>query len=123
MLRWQFDSSIGTVTEVYPNGNEFTYTLYKGNAFMIALYQYDYQEDGTFTWSMHWFWADKEHMKNCLGVGKNSNDGSIYEGKILRFKFNEKANKSDLRELVCALVKSDQAFSIERGLYDKKRNC
>lgn len=52
---------------------DFTYTLYKGNAFLIALYEYK-DEDGTDMYQMSWFLLDKDHAKRCLGLEKDTSN-------------------------------------------------
>lgn len=63
-LTWNWQKRMGTAT----TANGITLTLYRGNAFMIALRETEE------TYQLEWFFADKEHMKNCLGFSKQYNE-------------------------------------------------
>jgi hypothetical protein len=60
-LNWQWDDKMGEV--IYDNGERNT--LYQGNALTIAVHHTD---DGCY--SLVWFAADKEHLRNLLGTAK-----------------------------------------------------
>ena len=63
-LHWQWEEKCGTVCMA--DGKRFPW--YEGNGLMIVLNEWD--ENGETYWSMNWFFADKEHAKNCLGLTK-----------------------------------------------------
>ena len=63
-LRWDFKHKAGTVTQEKTG----TRNWYEGNGLMIVLNEWT--EEGKEFYSMYWFFADKEHMKNCLGLNK-----------------------------------------------------
>lgn len=63
-LHWQWKEKAGTVC--LSDGNRFNW--YEGNGLMIVLNEWT-EKDETY-WSMNWFFADKDHAKNCLGLSK-----------------------------------------------------
>ena len=73
-LHWKWDEKIGEANLIGVDGAEFTLSLYEGNALLIMLH-----ENGE-CWNMYSFWADKDHMMNCLGLSKSCNgDGNMYD--------------------------------------------
>ena len=66
-IQWDFKKKIGTWTVLDKDNEQRKYNLYKGNAFMIMLYEY--KEKGEDLYNLVTFWVDKYHMKNCLGAG------------------------------------------------------
>lgn len=71
-LHWQWSEKAGTVTQVQTGRDgekrEFVLNFYTGNALMIALYEYE--EDDENCWDMMWFFTGEEHAMNCLGLHK-----------------------------------------------------
>lgn len=69
-LNWEWNDKIGTCV-MYDNfkNEEYITTLYKGNAFMIQVYEYK-SDDGKDMYSLVNFFCDKEHAKHCLGIDK-----------------------------------------------------
>ncbi len=72
MLRWDFKTDkIGTWKEkqiIQGEEKEFTYNLYSGNALLISCYEFEV--DGVEKYQLVNFYADIQHMKNCLGLTK-----------------------------------------------------
>lgn len=74
-LTWNWSDKVGTWTT--PQGQK--YNLYCGNAYLIVLHEHEDLYD------LVTFWADAEHMKNCLGLSSGYDniyqdwDGSIVE--------------------------------------------
>ena len=68
-LNWRWDERCGEAV-IQQNGKDWTVSLYQGNAFLIFLYEY--QEDGQNMYQLYNFWADKQHMKNCLGLNQKT---------------------------------------------------
>lgn len=77
-LQWDFKKKVGDAYFIQKFKNEngewetgkYTVSLYEGNAYMIFIYEND--EDQTY--SLHTFFADKEHAEILLGL-KKGNDG------------------------------------------------
>ena len=68
-LHWDFRYPAGTLT-MMQNGKPFEIKFYEGNAFMIALFEYE--EDGQSMYNMQWFFLDETHAKRCLGLAKGT---------------------------------------------------
>lgn len=64
-LIWQWNDQMGTAKHV----EGYTLNLYRGNAFVIALYEWE-EEKGDKFYNLHWFAAGEDHMKNMLGLNK-----------------------------------------------------
>ena len=117
-LNWKWNENCGkiTVKETYEGEPEREYevTLYKGNAFLIMLYEYS--ENGKEMYNLFGFFADKEHAKNCLGLNpKKGYDDNMYNRKYIRFT-KVQLNKSKYcytKELVELLVKAFDNITIE----------
>lgn len=117
-LRWDWNAKCGeAVFRQEINGEEpqeFTVNLYKGNACLIMIYEYT--ENGTDKYSLYSFWADKEHMKNCLGLNKKDGYGNnMYtEGydRLLKIRLN-KAKNCYTKDIVAALVQAFDSIDVE----------
>lgn len=68
-LNWKWTDKMGTCK--HKDGHE--YNLYKGNAFMIAVYE----DEQNKTYGVNWFACDEKHMKNLMGIEKN--DSNLFE--------------------------------------------
>ena len=111
-LRWSWKEKCGTALAVWYDGDERktgNLSLYQGNAELIFLW-----ESGE-SYTMFSFWADRDHMKNCLGLTKgNSNiysDDSGNRVKIIEFTFYKNRIR-DLPQIVTAIVKAFPRISI-----------
>ena len=103
-LNWNWDKKCGEMVTVDPlTGKEFTQNLYQGNALLIMISEW--KEDDVDKYALWSFWADKEHMKNCLGLSKKS-DGNIYEGRIKSVSLNKAMfySTKDIKDIVDALI-------------------
>lgn len=110
-LNWLWSEKCGEATAVNYDGEEYTLSLYTGNAFLIMLYEYE--EDDKQMYNMWNFWVDKAHMKNCLGLNKK--DGyttNSYEGQIKKFRLN-KAKCRHWKDIVPALAQAFDTIDIE----------
>lgn len=118
-LQWNWDEKIGEATLVTKDKagteQEAALSLYKGNAFLIFLYEYK-GEDGTDMYSLWSFWADKEHAKNCLGLNKKQGyTENMYErpySRLTRFRLN-KGKNIYVKELVPLLAQAFDNITIE----------
>ena len=63
-LRWDWKAKAGEVE--FSDGEKNNW--YEGNGLIIALNEW--KENDEDYWSMAWFFADKDHAKNCLGLSK-----------------------------------------------------
>lgn len=117
-LHWQWDEKCGEATLVRDMGDdeerEFKLGLYTGNAYLIMLCEYE--ENGTEMWNMFSFWADKAHMKNCLGLNKKDgcteNMYATKYQKITKFRLN-KGKCRYIKDIVPALVQAFDNIDIE----------
>ena len=69
-LHWQWSEKIGKAFFRDERGIERQYNLYQGNAYLIFLDEYE--ENGKGYYALYCFFADKDHMNNCLGLSKGS---------------------------------------------------
>lgn len=111
-LHWNWKEKCGTVLVSWYDGNDERRTgdlsMYQGNAELIFLWE------NVETFTMFSFWADREHMKNCLGLTKGNSN--IYADdqngvKFLEFTFY-KNRMRDLPQIVTAIVKAFPRISI-----------
>ena len=116
MLRWDFNEKCGeAILHDDIQDKDFTLNLYQGNAYLIFLSEW--KEDGKDMYSLHSFWADRDHAKILLGLKKN-NDGemvNIYDNAwgqtITKFRFNKKMRNFD--EIVRMVAKAFDNIDIE----------
>lgn len=91
-LNWNFKEDFyGVMITRYQFKDETIvnqYNLYDGNALMIACFETNN------TYQLYNFFADKNHMKNCLGLTKGYDN--IYEDKEIKLvlKPNSKSAKT-----------------------------
>lgn len=116
-IRWNFkEDKMGTITERL-GGEEYTYSIYNGNAFAIIVAEWT-TEDGSEMYYIHNAFADERHAKNCLGLSKEYKGDCIYEeGEVVRLTLNPKArNAKKLAEL---FIKTGLDITIEMKKGDK----
>lgn len=116
-LNWKWDEKCGEAIFRQSIGNEtkdFTKTLYEGNALLIFLSEWN--EDGVDKYSLYSFWADKEHMKNCLGLNKKRGyTENIFDdglAKLVKIRLNKKKCRN-VKDIVTALVQAFDNIEIE----------
>ena len=113
-LNWRWEDKCGEATIVDIENREHTLNLYEGNAFLIFLREYE--EGGYNMYSLWSFWADKEHMKNCLGLNKKKGyTENIYEdgsSKIIKMRLN-KDKCRNIKDITTALVQAFDNINIE----------
>lgn len=112
-LHWNFDEKVGTLTAVEKNGKEYELGLYEGNAELIILWEYK-NEKGEDMWQMYGFFADKEHMKRCLGLAKGYDNSYDH---VTKLRIN-KARHSDWKNIVTAFARALDNITIE--IYNEK---
>ena len=89
--------------------------LYQGNAYLIFLNEWE--EDGKNLYSLYSFWADKQHMKNCLGLTSKKNEESFNyfntpECTLTTVRLNKRKCKY-LKDIINALVSGFDNIKIE----------
>lgn len=71
-LNWMWNDKMGEAVMQLPSTDMPRYetlNLYQGNALMIALHETRDQE-GRDLYSVQWFAADEQHLKNLLGLNR-----------------------------------------------------
>lgn len=97
-INWQWNDKMGTCT--YTNG--YKSNLYRGNAFVIAVNEWT-DESGKELYSLAWFAADEQHMKNMLGLTKGYDECWSSFG-ICELELN--VNYKETAKLVALLAKA-----------------
>ena len=77
-LNWNWNEKVGYAI-VESQGKTFELSLYKGNAYLIFIDEYE--ENGDKYYSLYSFFADKQHALNCLGLAKGYENIFIHDGK------------------------------------------
>ena len=111
-LNWLWSEKVGEA-DIQQRGVEFTCSLYQGNAYLIFLYEWE--DEGQQLYQMHCFWADKDHMKNMLGLNpKNGfavNEFNLESERLVAIRINRKMRYT--KEIVTALVQAFDNLKIE----------
>ena len=111
-LNWLWSEKVGEA-DIQQRGIEFTCSLYQGNAYLIFIYEWE--EDGQYLYQMHSFWADKDHMKNMLGLnpknGFSVNEFNLESERLVAIRINRKMRYT--KEIVSALVQAFDNLKIE----------
>lgn len=86
-LNWNWKDKIGEmkIRDWKDENNSFTVNIYKCNG--LAVFLYEFNDDGVEKYTMWGFFADKEHMKNCLGLNKGTEN--IYSREILELRMSK----------------------------------
>lgn len=71
-IRWNFETDKMGIIE-YEGGKALH--IYNGNAYAIFLYEYT--QGGEDMYSLHCFYANKEHAKRCLALTKDTKGNDI----------------------------------------------
>ena len=126
-LQWLWKNKCGeatfraTIDRDKKGYRDYTVNLYEGNAYLIFIHEYKENENDMY--NLKGFFADKEHMKRCLGIdkryketyGDNSYDRDY--DRLIKIRFNKKKSRN-YKEIITALV---QAFdNIEIEVYTEK---
>lgn len=110
-ITWHWSEQIGTWSfkDAITN-NTIKTNLYKGNAYLISIHEY--KKEGHDVYDVVNFWVDKDHMKNCLGLNKNTN--FIYdnwkENNITIYK--DMITPKHLNEIISNLIKGFDEITI-----------
>lgn len=103
-LTWEWNDKMGTAKHV----EGYTLNLYRGNAFIIALYEWE--KDGKERYQLHWFAASKDHMKNMLGLNKDY-DNCFKDFGIEEIRLD--VNYKETADLVQMFAKAKLEIKIE----------
>lgn len=65
-LNWQWSDKMGSfeIKSEHPEAHKIEHNIYQGNALMIATHE----NTETDEYTLSWFAADKDHLKNMLGL-------------------------------------------------------
>lgn len=99
-LNWYWEDKMGEVT--YENGS--TDNLYRGNALVIAVAEADNK------YCLTWFAADKNHLKNMLGLNKDYERCFEHFG-ITKLKLDTKYKETET--IISLLAKAKAKLTIE----------
>ncbi len=102
MITWSWSKKIGEWKEVQ-RGKEFTFNIYSGGN-CPAVIIYVFEVDGQEKYQIQNFFADKSHLRNCLGLNKgydnifidqeielildSSKDSKLLASEFIKAKFN-----------------------------------
>lgn len=124
-IQWRWDEKCreATFRREIKDGEVKTVTanLYEGNAYLIFIYEWT--EGETEHYNLWGFFADKDHMKRCLGIDKKDKETyghNMYDksyDKLVKVRLN-KSKSRHYKDIIQALV---QAFDdIEIEVYTEK---
>lgn len=116
-LHWNFNDKCGTLTVYEERTNtERELSLYEGNAELIILCEHKDEtcNDGEFRYWLYGFFADKVHMRRCLGLEKGYDNS--YDN-VTKLRIN-KAKHSDWKTIVTAFARALDNITIE--VYNEK---
>lgn len=94
-LNWNWDNKIGKA--IYNDGTEVQ--LYRGNAYIIACREWD--DNGQSLFSVSWFAVNRNHMKDLLGISKESDENVLAQSGITDIiLYNNYKYAADLTTLI-----------------------
>lgn len=108
-LNWSWKDKYGEVTAIEKqNGKqkEWTFSIYGGNA--LAIFLYEWEENGKEQYQLQGFLCDVDHAKRCFGMVKGKTN--IYENYIV-WKINTEHPKG--KKLAELVVKSFKKALVE----------
>ena len=120
-LHWEWDDKCGELycSQIYSDGTtkDFTVSLYQGNACLIMLNEFKDPDTGENMWTMWNFFADKDHMKRCLGLAKLSDgtrENCFDHGtmKINKLRLNKAKNRF-WKDIILAFAQAFNDMTIE----------
>lgn len=119
-LYWNWSEKCGeaVMTQIINDKEkEFTFNLYQGNAYLIFISEY--MEDNKEVYNVWSFWVDKEHAKNCLGLGKGDSYNIYDQGwqTVKKFRLNKDKTKH-FADIVSMIAKAFDNIDIE--IYSEK---
>lgn len=112
MLKWDFKTDkIGTISYNYFDKKLIVNNLYSGNALMIECAEWE--QEGKELYQVCSFWADKEHLKNMLGINKGYEN--VYNSGYKNLKITLLRKYRGTKDIVNAFIKAkfDENIQIE----------
>ena len=120
-LVWNWNEKCGEATfrrKTDDGTREYTCNLYKGNAYLIFLYEYE--KDGDKMYTLAGFFADRDHMKRMFGIDKRSKDtygNNLYNDEheqLIKMRLNMNILETkQINEIVKALSEGFSDITIE----------
>ena len=115
-LHWEWNEKCGELTVRQTDGKgkteDYSITLYEGNALLIMLYEYE--DEGVDKCSLFSFFTDKQHMRGCLGLAKNSN-GNIFQDNgqtVTKIRLN-KSKSRYWKDITTAFIQAFDEITVE----------
>ena len=117
-LHWNWNEKVGeaVISQTFNGKTEsFVRNLYQGNALLIFMNEWT-DNDGVDKYSLYSFWADKQHMKNCLGLNpkrkeENFNYFDTPECTLTELRLNKKIC-TNVKDIVDAVTKAFDNITI-----------
>lgn len=111
-LYWEWKDKVGEAVFFNTQTNEeYTISLYKGNAFLIFIHEY--KEDGKDMYNMFSFFVDEAHAKRMLGLDKDGENAFNTGFNILKKVRINKDKYPYTKKLVDMLIKAFDEITIE----------
>lgn len=115
-LNWNWDDKCGEITlrqmHEGEEAKEYTIDLYQGNATLIMIHEYTDDNDKDM-YELFSFFADKQHMKNCLGLAKG--ERNIFDTPyqtVTKLRLNKARNRY-WKDIIAAFAAAFDKISIE----------
>lgn len=118
-LNWLWENKCGEATfrtELNDKVEEYTVSLYEGNAFLIFVYEYE--ENGQNLYTVQEFFVDKAHMNRCLGIDKKDEESYGYNmfssgyRKLTKIRLNKEKSRN-YKEIVKAFIQAFDEITVE----------
>lgn len=115
-VNWSWDGKCGEITvsqrvDDRKGWEEYKVSVYNGNC--LAVFLYEFIEDGEEKYNFWSFFSDKDHAKNCLGLSKGANNifDTPYQ-RITKIRLNKKKCRY-FKDLVALFAQAFDNISIE----------
>lgn len=117
-----FERTLWNPLEGKDETKRITTKLYQGNAWLIFIYEWkEGDKDMYNVWS---FIADKEHMRNCLGLSKQSKGDNIFnrgDCRLVSISLDKNRN-SYVKQIVDNLVQAFDELHIKIYTSEKENS-
>lgn len=120
-LNWYWNEKCGEAVfrrEINGKAKELTVNLYKGNAYLIFIYEYE--DDGKYMYNLQGFFCDRDHMKRMLGIDKTDKETyghNIYNksyDKLTKIRLNlNMLQTKQVNEIISAFTEAFDDITIE----------
>ena len=115
-LHWLWKDKCGEATFRQTLGDksqDFTVSLYQGNAFLIFIYEYE--ENGQNMYTLYNFFNDEAHAKRCLGLDKNYPEENIFNrgrDRLMKIRL-DKSKCTKPQKILDLFIKAFDELDIE----------